>query len=150
MPSLIIGSDHRGYDLRMAILDFICPDNKDIKYDIGLIQNCKPHGPVKVDYPDIVKEFASSMPIHTHGILICGSGFGVSTAANRYKHIRATPCRTSKDVEMARRHGDINVLCLGADFTTKRQAGKLINTFFTTRFEGGRHKRRIQKLNDNY
>ena len=90
------------------------------------------------------------MPIHTHGILICGSGFGVSTAANRYKHIRATPCRTSKDVEMARRHGDINVLCLGADFTTKRQAGKLVNTFFTTRFEGGRHKRRIQKLNDNY
>ena len=71
-------------------------------------------------------------------------------AANRFKYIRAATCRTVKEVELARRHNNINVLCLGADFTTKRQAGKLVNTFFTTRFEGGRHKRRIQKLNDNY
>ena len=70
----------------------------------------------------------------------------MATAANRFNHIRATPCRTSKDVEMARRHGDANVLCLGADFTTKRRALKMVKVFFETKFEGGRHLRRIKKL----
>ena len=94
----------------------------------------------------MAKDLCQHFDKNDKGLLICGSGFGMATAANRYKHIRATPCRTSKDVEMARRHGDVNVLCLGADFTTKRRALKMVKVFFETKFEGGRHLRRIKKL----
>ena len=94
----------------------------------------------------MIKEFGKNFDIYTHGILICGSGYGVSIAANRFKDVRAVVCRTSKEAEMARRHNNANVLCLGADFTTTSQAKKIVKTFFTTKFEGGRHQRRVKKL----
>ena len=146
---LIMGSDHRGLELKDKLLDFISPDdiNGETKFDVAVIQNLRPHEAGKsVDYPDVVKEFGKSFDIYTHGILICGSGYGVSIAANRFKDIRAVVCRTPKEAEMARRHNNANVLCLGADFTTTSQAKKIVKTFFTTDFEGGRHQRRIKKL----
>ena len=90
--------------------------------------------------------FSNTIKKRTHGILICGSGYGVSIAANRFKDVRAVVCRTPKEAEMARRHNNANVLCLGADFTTTSQAKKIVKTFFTTKFEGGRHQRRVKKL----
>ena len=146
---LIMGSDHRGLELKDKLLDFISPDdiNGETKFDVAVIQNLRPHEAGKsVDYPDVVKEFGKSFDIYTHGILICGSGYGVSIAANRFKDIRAVVCRTPKEAEMARRHNNANVLCLGADFTTKSQAKKIVKAFFTTDFEGGRHQRRVKKL----
>ena len=146
---LIMGSDHRGLELKDKLLDFISPDdiNGETKFDVAVIQNLRPHEAGKsVDYPDVVKEFGKSFDIYTHGILICGSGYGVSIAANRFKDIRAVVCRTPKEAEMARRHNNANVLCLGADFTTISQAKKIVKTFFTTDFEGGRHQRRVKKL----
>lgn len=146
---LIMGSDHRGLELKDKLLDFISPDdiNGETKFDVAVIQNLRPHEAGKsVDYPDVVKEFGKSFDIYTHGILICGSGYGVSIAANRFKDIRAVVCRTPKEAEMARRHNNANVLCLGADFTTTSQAKKIVKTFFTTDFEGGRHQRRVNKL----
>ena len=146
---LIMGSDHRGLELKDKLLDFISPDdiNGETKFDVAVIQNLRPHEAGKsVDYPDVVKEFGKSFDIYTHGILICGSGYGVSIAANRFKDIRAVVCRTPREAEMARRHNNANVLCLGADFTTMSQAKKIVNTFFTTDFEGGRHQRRVKKL----
>ncbi len=146
---LIIGSDHRGLELKDKLLDFISPDdiNGETKFDVAVIQNLRPHEAGKsVDYPDVVKEFGKSFDIYTHGILICGSGYGVSIAANRFKDIRAVVCRTPKEAEMARRHNNANVLCLGADFTTTSQAKKIVKAFFTTDFEGGRHQRRVKKL----
>ena len=145
---LIMGSDHRGLEMKHKLLDFISPDNSDTtKFDVAVIQNLKPHEPGQsVDYPDVVKEFGRSFDIYSHGILVCGSGYGVSIAANRFKNIRAVVCRTPKEAEMARRHNNANVLCLGADFTTISQAKKIVKTFFTTEFEGGRHKRRVTKL----
>ena len=146
---LIIGSDHRGLELKDKLLDFISPDdiNGETKFDVAVIQNLRPHEAGKsVDYPDVVKEFGKSFDIYTHGILICGSGYGVSIAANRFKDIRAVVCRTPREAEMARRHNNANVLCLGADFTTMSQAKKIVKTFFTTDFEGGRHQRRVKKL----
>ena len=146
---LIMGSDHRGLELKDKLLDFISPDdvNGETKFDVAVIQNLRPHEAGKsVDYPDVVKEFGKSFDIYTHGILICGSGYGVSIAANRFKDIRAVVCRTPKEAEMARRHNNANVLCLGADFTTTSQAKKIVKTFFTTDFEGGRHQRRVKKL----
>lgn len=146
---LIMGSDHRGLELKHQLLDYISPDdiNGGTMFDVAVIQNLKPHEAGKsVDYPDVVKEFGKSFDIYTHGILVCGSGYGVSIAANRFKDIRAVVCRTPKEAEMARRHNNANVLCLGADFTTKSQAKKIVKTFFTTDFEGGRHQRRVKKL----
>ena len=146
---LIMGSDHRGLELKDKLLDFISPDdiNGETKFDVAVIQNLRPHEAGKsVDYPDVVKEFGKSFDIYTHGILICGSGYGVSIAANRFKDIRAVVCRTPKEAEMARRHNNANVLCLGADFTTTSQAKKIVKAFFTTDFEGGRHQRRVKKL----
>ncbi len=146
---LIMGSDHRGLELKDKLLDYISPDdiNGETKFDVAVIQNLRPHEAGKsVDYPDVIKEFGKSFDIYTHGILICGSGYGVSIAANRFKDIRAVVCRTPKEAEMARRHNNANVLCLGADFTTTSQAKKIVKTFFTTDFEGGRHQRRVKKL----
>ena len=146
---LIMGSDHRGLEMKHSLLDFISPDdiNGETKFDIAVIQNLKPHEAGKsVDYPDVVKEFGKSFDIYSHGILVCGSGYGVSIAANRFKDIRAVVCRTPKEAEMARRHNNANVLCLGADFTTMSQAKKIVKAFFTTDFEGGRHQRRVKKL----
>jgi len=146
---LIMGSDHRGLELKHKLLDWIAPDDidSDTKFDIAVIQNLKPHEAGKsVDYPDVVKEFGHHFDKDNHGILVCGSGYGVSIAANRFKNVRAVVCRTSKEAEMSRRHNNANVLCLGADFTTTSQAKKIVKTFFTTDFEGGRHKRRVTKL----
>ena len=146
---LIMGSDHRGLELKNKLLDWISPDDIETttKFDIAVIQNLRPHEAGKsVDYPDVIKQFGKSFDIYTHGILICGSGYGVSIAANRFKDVRAVVCRTPKEAEMSRRHNNANVLCLGADFTTISQAKKIVKTFFTTKFEGGRHQRRVKKL----
>ena len=146
---LIMGSDHRGLEMKHNLLDFISPDdiNGETNFDVSVIQNLKPHEAGKsVDYPDVVKEFGKSFDIYSHGILVCGSGYGVSIAANRFKDIRAVVCRTPKEAEMARRHNNANVLCLGADFTTMSQAKRIVKAFFTTDFEGGRHQRRVKKL----
>ena len=146
---LIMGSDHRGREMKHNLLDFISPDdiNGETNFDVSVIQNLKPHEAGKsVDYPDVVKEFGKSFDIYSHGILVCGSGYGVSIAANRFKDIRAVVCRTPKEAEMARRHNNANVLCLGADFTTMSQAKRIVKAFFTTDFEGGRHQRRVKKL----
>ena len=146
---LIMGSDHRGLELKDKLLDYISPDDVhgETKFDVAVIQNLRPHEAGKsVDYPDVIKEFGKSFDIYTHGILICGSGYGVSIAANRFKDVRAVVCRTPKEAEMARRHNNANVLCLGADFTKTSQAKKIVKTFFTTKFEGGRHQRRVKKL----
>ena len=147
---LLLGGDHRGLKLKDDILGYVSPDDNDeepTKFDIALIQNLKPHDNKKsVDYPDVVKNFAHYFDTYSHGILVCGSGFGVCMAANRFKHIRAATCRTVKEVEMARKHNNINVLCLGADFTSPVQAFKMVRAFFLTKFEGGRHLTRIKKL----
>jgi len=147
---LIVGSDHRGRDLAQSIEKHIVPIDKDIKKDITSYFNAGVYDEKKkVDYPDIVKKLVSVMKDdYNRGILICGSGYGVSIAANRYKGIRAVVCRTPKEAEMARRHNDANVLCLGADFTNKEESYKIVDAFLTTKFEGGRHLRRVKKLGE--
>ena len=148
MTDLITGSDHRGYELKCAIEKHIVPIDKDITKDIVTYLDCGCYdSKTKVDYPDVVKSLALEMKsVFNRGILVCGSGFGVAIAANRYPHIRAVTVRTPKEAEMARLHNDANVLCLGADFTSTKDALKIIDKFLTTKFEGGRHSKRIQKI----
>ena len=146
--NLIIGSDHRGFELKCAIEKHLVPINKDITSDIVTYLDCGCYdSKAKVDYPDVAKSLVLEMKsVFDRGILVCGSGFGVAIAANRYPHIRAATVRTLKEAEMARLHNDINILCLGADFTSTKDALKIVDKFLTTKFEGGRHSKRIQKI----
>tara|TARA_Y200000002_G_C22582263_1_gene621396 strand:- start:267 stop:728 length:462 start_codon:yes stop_codon:yes gene_type:complete len=148
---LVMGSDHRGYKLKQLIEKYLIPIDKDIKRDISLYMDCGCYDEKSVDYPDVVKGMAEEMVgTFNFGILICGSGFGVCMAANRFPHMRAITARTPKEAEMSRKHNDANVLCLGADFTSERKARDIVNAFLTTEFEGGRHQRRVNKLLDLY
>lgn len=157
--SLSIGSDHRGMKLKDDLSKWLIPIDSDIGtrfnidlfHDIGVYDDKK-----KVDYPKIVQTFLmdyatpdkvkADWKVYNTGILICGSGFGMSIAANRHPLIRAVVCRSAKEAEMARKHNDANVLCLGADFTSFNQTKKIVEAFFTTEFEGGRHSKRIKSI----
>tara|TARA_B100001248_G_scaffold262730_1_gene261789 strand:- start:12832 stop:13326 length:495 start_codon:yes stop_codon:yes gene_type:complete len=156
---LQIASDHRGMELKDKISEWLTPldDDNPTRFGITLFQDAGVYNnKKKADYPDVVqavvKDFATwdkvkaGWKVYNMGIIICGSGFGVSIAANRFQYIRGVVCRTPKDAEMARKHNDANVLCLGADFTSFAQSKKIIETFLTTKFEGGRHKKRVEKL----
>ena len=149
---LILGSDHRGLELKHELLDWLSPEDDDeepTKFDIALIHNLKPHNAKKsVDYPDVVKEFGHYFDRRNHGILICGSGFGMCIGANRFKDVRAVVCRDVFDVEQARQHNDMNVLCLGADYTDFDTAKYMVEAFFDTKFLKGRHTRRVKKLDE--
>lgn len=144
---LILGSDHRGRDLKYEISDWLSGDDETgTLFNIATMWDCGTHKTSSCDYPDVVKKFGGYFDIYTHGILVCGSGYGVSIAANRFKHIRANVCRTVQEVKAGRQHNDMNVLCIGADFTSFSQSKQLISTFIKTEFEGGRHLRRVKKL----
>ena len=148
MIELVIGSDHRGYKLKNDISKWLTPIDKEPKFNISIFADNGPYDDKKVDYPKIalnVSRDISSKLMNT-GILICGSGFGVSIAANRVPRCRAVVCRTEKEAEMARLHNDANILCLGADSISLAKAKKIITKFFTTKFEGGRHQQRLDMM----
>ncbi len=140
---IAVGSDHRGIELKQAIIGFL----KDLGYeyrDFG----CYSSDPV--DYPDIAKEVAMAVAEGKfgHGILICGSGIGMSIAANKVRGIRAALCCNLLNAERARLHNDANVLCLGQEIVGREMALDIVKTYLATTFEGGRHSRRIEKIRD--
>ena len=144
---LVLASDHRGLELKEHIAKWVVPiDDTEVKSNITMFHDVGTYSPDSVDYPDIVKTFADSMETFNRGILFCGSGYGVCISANRYKHIRAVTARTRQEAIMARLHNDANVLCIGSDFTKPEDAIRIIGTFLETKFEGGRHKRRVDKM----
>jgi len=145
---LCIASDHRGYEFKDQLSKWLTPIDKDLTFDISVFYDVGPHTEVKTDYPIIANKLAIeiSSKASNVGILICGSGYGVSISANRVPGVRAVVCRTEKEAEMARKHNDANVLCLGADFTSLQKAKSIIKTFFTTKFEGGRHQKRVDMM----
>ena len=132
-----IASDHRGYELK----EFL-------KCKFPLI-DLGPFGKdEKVDYPDYAKKLSKYvLKEKSFGILICGTGIGMSIAANRNKGIRAGLCHTTTDAALTRLHNDANVLCLSGDFTKPKDAQKIAEIFFETKFSGEeRHRRRVKKL----
>lgn len=143
---IIVGSDHRGRDLKYKISDWLCPLDEN-KLNIAVFWDCGTHKDKNVDYPDVVGKFADYFDIYNKGILFCGSGYGVMISANKYPNIRAVVCRTVKEAEISRQHNDANVLCIGSDFTNFETAKKIVKKFLTTDFLGGRHKRRVKKIN---
>lgn len=136
---VLIASDHGGFELKNSIIDFLRLSHREV-IDYG------PFSSEAVDYPDFANRLAQNMKRGVVGVLICGSGIGMSIAANRHKHIRAALCRNPIDATLARRHNDANVLVLGARFTNIDEAFKILEAFLSAEFEGGRHEIRVRKL----
>ena len=141
LKKIFLSSDHAGYKLKESIKLHL--DKKKIIYtDLG------PFKVDRVDYPDYAHKVAKKVKTSSNhiGILICGSGMGMNIAANRHKNIRAAQCFNSKSTKLSRLHNDANIITLGARLLSKNNALKCVNIFLTTKFEGGRHLKRIKKI----
>lgn len=136
-----ITSDHAGYALKMAIAGTLRSRGLEV-LDLG------PEGVSPVDYPDMADRLAEALANGDapRGIIICGTGIGISIAANRHRHIRAALCHDITTARMARLHNDANVLALGSLVIGQTVAIDCVDTFLATRFEGGRHAQRVAKL----
>lgn len=137
-----LASDHAGITLK----DGLKPLLDQLKISV---EDLGTHGPASVDYPDFAHALAKGVADKRFdaGILVCGTGIGMSIAANRHPEIRAALCTDPYCARMTRLHNDANVLCLGARVVGLGIAEEIVTTFFTTRFEGGRHAGRVAKLN---
>jgi len=141
LKKIFISSDHAGFNLKEIIKKFLL--KKKLKfYDLG------PYNNNKVDYPDFAHKVAKKVKIKRNhvGILVCGSGMGMNIAANRHKNIRATQCFNLKSAKLARLHNDANIITLGSRLLTKKNALNCVSIFLNTKFEGGRHRKRIKKI----
>ncbi len=136
-----ISSDHAGVSLKSTIVNYL--KEKVNIHDLG------PFNEDSVDYPDYAHKLISNMKTNNVpiGILICGSANGVSMAANKHKNIRAAICWNKEIAALAKQHNDANILSLPARFLTEQQALDIVDTFLSTNFEGGRHLRRVNKIN---
>jgi ribose 5-phosphate isomerase B len=140
---IIVGSDHRGYQVKQKIIDLLRRLGHDV-LDEGT------DGSTSVDYPDVAARVGSmvSNAEVDRGILICGTGIGMSIAANKFPGVRAAPCHDDLTAEMSRRHNDLNVLCLSADMLGEKLIDRMVEIWLNTPFEGGRHARRVEKIAD--
>ncbi len=138
---LAIGSDHAGYPLKEFLKEKLIENNYRIE-DFGTDSE------ESVDYPDIIHPLAKSINEGKieKGIIICGSGNGVNMVANKYINIRAALCWSPEQVKLVRLHNDANILSLPGRFIDFMLAYKMVKLFLNTDFEGGRHKRRVDKI----
>ena len=136
-----IASDHAGYKLKEDIKNYLI-DKKMSVFDIG------PYNDNSVDYPDYAKKLGNRIKLKKSdvGILVCGSGTGMAISANKIKSIRAAVCYNTKSTRLSRQHNNANIMALGARLTKRSEAQKLVNLFLKTKFEGGRHLRRVKKV----
>ena len=141
MKKIYISSDHAGFKLKEAIKDYL--SKKKINF-----QDLGPNNSDRVDYPDFAHKVAQKVKTNKKnvGILVCGSGMGMSIAANRHKNIRAAQCFNLKSTKLSRLHNDANVITLGSRLLSKKNALNCISVFLNTKFEGGRHTKRIRKI----
>jgi ribose 5-phosphate isomerase B len=139
---VFIASDHAGFLLKSLLIEKLAKLGFQM-VDLGCDSSEK-----SVDYPDFAKKLVKKISAKNSdfGILICGSGVGISIAANRSKHIRAALCHNSKVAELSRLHNDANVLVLGSRITKEKTSLAIAKTFLVTKFEGGRHVERVRKL----
>ncbi|PCH99647.1 MAG: ribose 5-phosphate isomerase B [Alphaproteobacteria bacterium] len=139
---IAIAADHGGYTLKEDIKNFVFNDLNIEWIDLGA------HSEESVDYPEYGFKIAEAIENGQadQGIIICGSGIGISIAANRSPSIRAALCTSKEMAELSRQHNNANVLALGARIISKETAMDCVQAFLTTEFEGGRHERRVAKL----
>lgn len=138
---IVIGSDHRGVEIKRRLVEVVRGMGHEL-IDVGA-QEAE-----SVDYPDYAYEVGKrvSKGEADRGILICGTGIGMSMAANKVRGVRAAACQDLLTAEMSRRHNDANVLCLSADLLGEDQMAQMIRVWLETPFEGGRHARRVEKI----
>ena len=141
MKTIFISSDHAGFNLKEQIKKKF---SKKYKFkDLGT-----DNSDISVNYPDYAHKLCKKVSINTKnmGILVCGSGMGMSMAANRHKKIRAAVCYSVKNTKLSRLHNNANIITLGSRLTKKNTAFKCIEVFMNTNFEGGRHNKRVKKI----
>ena len=141
MKKIFISSDHAGYKLKEAIKLHLT--KKKLSF-----QDMGPYNDNKVDYPDFAHKVARRVKLkkNNFGILVCGSGMGMNIAANRHKNIRAAQCFNLKSTKLSRLHNDANIITLGSRLLTKKNALNCVGVFLNTKFEGGRHSKRVKKI----
>ena len=138
---VVLASDHAGFNLKEEIKKFLIKKRKAV-LDLGT-KNSQ-----SVDYPDYAHLLSRKMRNgkNQFGILICGSGTGMSMAANKHKNIRAALCYDAKSTKLSRLHNNANVMTIGSRLIKKKVALKCVDTFLNTNFDGGRHARRVKKI----
>jgi len=139
--NLVIASDHGGYELKNKIITYL-KDTDHTFTDLGT------NNTDSVDYPDFAEKVIEEL-VHKnydYGILICGTGQGMAMCANKHTDIRAALCTDANMAELARSHGDCNILCMGGRITLPYVAIEMLEVFLATGFEGGRHEKRIKKF----
>ena len=138
---ICISSDHAGYTIKEFIKNTLVNSKISI-VDLGPFDNSS------VDYPDYAKKVSKRILKKKSeiGILVCGSGTGMAITANKSKGIRAAVGYNRKSTQLSRRHNNANILCLGSRLTKKKSILNILSIFLNTKFEGGRHKRRINKI----
>ena len=138
---IAVGSDHGGFELKELIVRFLGELGQEVE-SVGC------YSPDSVDYPDFAEKVCTAVRMGTCdcGILVCGTGIGMSIAANRHKEIRAALCHEAFTARMSREHNNSNVLCLGGRVIGSEIALDIVRTWVGTEFEGGRHLRRLEML----
>jgi ribose 5-phosphate isomerase B len=139
--NIAVGSDHAGYEMKKFVLAWL-ESHGHTGEDMG------PFSEESVDYPDFARKVAQAVADgkYDQGIIMCGTGIGVSIAANKVKGIRAALACSPEFAALARQHNDANVLCFSARFIDTATAEKILESWFTSEFEGGRHQRRVDKI----
>lgn len=140
---IAIGSDHAGFQLKQEIINYL--ESKGLVYKDFGTYSCD-----STDYPEYGEKVGKSVAAGEceKGILVCGTGVGISIAANKVKGVRCAACSETFSAEMSRLHNDANVIAVGARVVGVGLALKIIETFLSTAFEGGRHARRVEKIMD--
>ena len=138
---IAVGSDHRGIQMREKVLSLLKTMGQE-PIDVGT------HEDEDVDYPDVAAKVAEKVSRGEvdRGVLICGTGLGMCIVANKFPGVRAAPCHDEVTAEIARRHNDLNVLCLSGEIMAECSVDRLVEIWLTTSFAGGRHARRVQKI----
>ena len=140
IKKIYIASDHAGFSLKKLIIKEFLTKKRINFQDLGT------NSEKSVDYPNFAKKLCKNINKTSMGILICGSGIGVSISANRHKHIRASLCHNVNSARMTRKHNDSNVICLQGRPFVKKRIFAMLNAYFDTEFEEGRHTRRVEQL----
>ena len=141
MKTIFIASDHAGFNLKKAIVKKY---SKKLRImDMGTNNSKK-----SVNYPDYAHKLCLkvSKKKSNIGVLVCGSGMGMAMSANKHKKIRAALCYSVKNAKLSRLHNDANIITLGSRLTSKNLAFNCLNAFLNTKFEGGRHKKRVKNI----
>ena len=139
--NILVSNDHAGVELKNAVKKFL--------EERGcVVENLGDNSGESVDYPDIIHPLAKEISKNKDkkGIIMCGTGNGVSMVANKYEGVRAGLCWSKEIAELIRKHNDANVLSLPARFISTKEALEIVEIFLNTDFEGGRHERRVEKI----